>query len=47
MKSPLRKMGGIIVSGLGAQIFLPFFGGGGWGGGGGGCRIKSNIQLFS
>ena len=46
MKSPVRKMGGIIVSGLGAQIFLPFFGGGG-GGGGGGCRIKRNIQLFS
>ena len=33
MKSPLRKMGGIIVSGLGAQIFLPFLGGGGGGGG--------------
>lgn len=45
-----QKDGGIIVSGLGAQIFLPFLGvegGGGVGGGGGGCRIKSNIQLFS
>ena len=45
MKSPLRKMGGIIVSGLGAQIFLPFLGVEG-GGGVGGVGVVVELKVI-